>query len=136
MEARGAVNQYMPYYRKQMADGSPAGPVFTVNLAAGVTPFVRHFNGIEYTSQCYRITAQPITVTHGNYRPGPERFKTLDEFAQDHVLNGGLLCEELAVAQNRQIPNDPVEHTWESEQFQAWCLEIYGRRRQTLERPR
>lgn len=140
MEKKGAINQYMPYaggelrYSEQ-AKGHlyvpnrrpPGDPVFTINLAAGVTPFIRHFGGKEYASQCYRLTAAPV-VTYANYRPHSTKFNTLDEWSQEHVLNGGLLCDPLDEAIAHQLGQDPVEPGWEYEQFQAWCLSYYGRR--------
>ena len=147
MEAKGAINQYMPHATGRLrpnprgpgmylerAAQPPGKPVFTINLAAGTTPFVRHFDGREYASQFYRLTAVPV-VTHANYRPTREEFDALDEWSQDHVLNGGLLCAPLDEAIRKQLPGDRRGPETEYEQFQAWCLEYYGRRRPPLEAP-
>lgn len=147
MEAKGAVNQYDVYREGRFAaEGGktvykPAPkatlavfpPIFTVNLAAGTTPFIRFFEGVKYSSQCYRLTWQPVVVTYANYRPGAEAFKELTEFEQDHVLNGGLLCGKLGEVTT--LKDDPVEPSWDYERFQRWCLGKYGKRRPPMEEP-
>jgi hypothetical protein len=149
MEKKGAVNQYVPHTRGELvAEGgvtvlrrpersaiSVFPPVFTVNLAAGTTPFISRFHGREYSSQCYRPTAPPV-VTHGWYRPRLAEFDKLEDGSQEHVLNGGLLIAEVLDAAGRQLDADPVGHEWEYERFQAFCLETYGRRLGPLPKPR
>ena len=120
MEARGKVNCYEPV--------SLGKDVYVVNLSAGVTPFIRHFNDLEYGSVCYNLRRPvSVTITHANYRPTKEEFDTLDAYSKDHVLNGGLLCAELTKA--RPLPDDPVDPTWSFDRFLAFCETTYGVRR-------
>lgn len=123
MEKRGQINAYQPYKWQ-------GKPVFTINLADGVTPFMNFWDGKEYSSSCYRLAGPvAVTVTHGSYRPHRQHFVSVDASMQDHVLNGGLLCDPLALAVDRQLLNDDVDASWDYERFQAWCLEHYGKRR-------
>lgn len=121
MEALGAVNAYAPYRWR-----GPA--LWTVNLAAGVTPFIHLWRGREYVSAlyCVGVGTGRLTVTHAHYRPARDEFDALPPDVQDHVLNGGLLLAELREA--RQLPDDPVKEEWPYESFQTWCLAYYGRR--------
>lgn len=149
MEARGAINQYTPHARGIMTPNPngpgvilrrgdpPAGePVFTINLAAGTTPFIRAFHDVECASQCYRLSApRSVSVAFANFRPTRAEFDTLNGYVQDHVLNGGLLCLPLAEAVAKQLPDDPVQTDWDYERFQEWCQSYYGRRRPPLESP-
>ena len=133
MERRGQVNQYEPYPPDAE---TKLKPVFTINLADGVTPFMKLFHGKEFSSQCYRLSAVRCVVTHGWYRPQADYFGYLDEHTQDHVLNGGLCLADLDAAIRFQLPDDPVREDWSYEKFQHWCLSYYGRRRPPLEQPR
>ncbi len=118
MEAKGRINQYNAYE-------SGLERKFTINLATGTTPFIKHFDGVEYASQCYRLTQVPV-VTHAWYRPTREEFDKLSKWEQDHVLNGGLCFGELTKVQTLQ--DDPTEVTTDYETFQEFCLKYYGRR--------
>ena len=124
MEARGQVNCYEPFPYKK--DGKR---FYTINLAAGTTPFVKMFDGIHCQSICYHLRNPPaVTVGHAWYRPRPLYLENLDDESADHVLNGGLLCAELSVAIASQLPEDAVDPKWSYEQFQAFALKTYGRR--------
>lgn len=132
MESRGRVNCYSTY--KPLV-GSLHRNFFTVNLANGVTPFMKVFGGVECASSCYRLLGgtSEILVEFAWYRPSREEFEKLDDGVQDHVLNGGLLCDTLEVAVSRQMRDDVVEVATDYERFQAFCLERYGKRRGPLE---
>lgn len=130
METKGQINRYTPYRGTGRAH-------FTINLANGTTPFLKHFDGVECNSECYRfeVPTQRVRVQYAWYRPTMSEFEFLDRWGQDHVLNGGLLCGELTTAVDRQLPDDPVQADWDYEKFQVWCLETYGKRRGPLESP-
>lgn len=126
MEAKHQVNQYSSV-------AAPRRYVYVINLANGTTPFIHFFDRNEYRSNFYRITASPVVVTHGHYRPTKEEFGRLNAEMQDYVLNGAMLCEPFDVALTRQMPNDPVEIGWDYEQVQAWNLATYGKRLAPME---
>lgn len=124
MEQRGRINIYEKYDTSDYED-----PVYTINLANGVTPFIAFFAGKEFVSRMYRLHGcTGISVRQAWYRPTQPEFHSLNESAQAHVLNAGLLCAPLVLAVTRQLPDDPVMHEWDYERFQEWCLTAYGRR--------
>lgn len=131
MESRGAVNEYVPCDRDPRVGYTH---VFTINLAAGVTPFMLTVDGKQYTSFCYRLASRVATVTRAWYRPTASQFASFaNAWLRDHVLNGGLLEAPLTEAMQLQLAGDPVSPDWDYERFQAWCLETYGRRLPPLE---
>ena len=139
MEARGAINRYVPYRK---TDRLQFPSVYTINLAHGVTPFIRFFESgdkssgkIEYCSDIYRLRVSgnvTITVTHGHYRPKKEEFDKLEASMQDHILNGGLLVAKLEVAIINQLPGnvDISDVNIGYKAFQAFCQAIYGKSRE------
>ncbi len=129
MEARGQVNCYEPY----KGHHGIKKVFYTINLAAGTTPFMKMFDGIECNSLCYRLRdPRIVSITHAWYRPSPTVFKRLDEGWHDHILNGGLHCAELPIAIISQMIDDPVTPDWEYERFQEFLLKMYGKRRRPL----
>lgn len=128
MENRGQVNRYVPYKWS-------GGSICTINLAAGTTPFILFEGGREYCSAVYVLDQfEPlgqklrVKVTLGWYRPGRPEFDAKSKDLQDHVLNGGLLHLPLADAVAHQLAKDPVDPSWEYEQFQQWAEIAFGRR--------
>lgn len=120
MELKGAINMY------EVAENPPK---FTINLAHGVTPFMKSFDGVTRQSAFYRLRPG-ITiyrVTHAWYRPGREEFDALDKPNQDHVLNGGLLFAPLGEATQKQTPHDRVCEGMATEAFRVFCADFYGR---------
>jgi hypothetical protein len=123
MEAKGKVNQYV--------SGKGGQHVHTLNLSAGTTPFVAMFDGQEYTSSFYRLTAAPaITIRWVWYRPRPEEFAKLDLCVQEHVLCGGLNSGELGKA--RPLEDDPADPKWSLEQWNAFAKKTYGQQAKAL----
>ena len=128
MENRGAVNQYVPY---KWAGES----IFTINLSAGVTPAFHFFQGREYSSCCYRLSGVgKIDIAHAWYRPKRVIFDKLSVDVQNHVLNGGLNIDLLEIAMACILPFsldavciDMLRNN-NYEEFQKWCLDVYGRR--------
>lgn len=137
MEAKGLVNQY------ESKPVSKIGPnvgtekvamhcmrveihrVFTLNLAAGTTPFCTFVGGREYFSNFYQVTVSRARVEYVWYRPDRAEFGALGLEVQDHVLNGGLLSAPLG---HGTLADDPTVPEVEYEDFQIWCLSVYGRR--------
>lgn len=122
MEKRGQVNCYEPWkwFGKE---------VYTINLANGVTPFMLILGDKEYQSLCYRLRKPVLLeVTIGWYRPTASELSAFPRDMQDHFLNGGLHPAPLQEAISRQLIIDPVRPDWNFEAFQAWCLDVYGRR--------
>lgn len=129
MEAKGAINQYVPY------KNSRTGKIwYSVNLANGVTAFMKMIEGVECNSCCYRLDPRPakIIVTLAWYRPTRAEFDAMIPEWHHHILNGGLDFGEIGKVQT--MPDDPVECDWEYEKFQEWCLSYYGKRLGPLER--
>lgn len=122
MEGRGQINCYR--------DAKTYGQyVYTINLAAGTTPFIKFFDGNEYRSCCYVLPAvhfKNLTIGYGWYRPTKEGFDKLRDDSKDHVLHGGLLESPLADAIDRQLPGDTVTDSMPWEQLQAFFLKVYG----------
>ena len=122
MELKGQINGYE---RKDFGTGRQV--FYTLNLATGVTPFVKTIEGLVCQSLCYNLRdPRRMNVQHAWYRPAREEFDELHVEIQDHVLNGGLLLARLG--ERAGLKDDPTVHTVEFETFQAWCLEYYGRR--------
>lgn len=118
MEAKGLVNEYAP----KTATGRL---IHTLNLACGVTPFGITVGGTTYYSRFYEVTAGRVLVEYVWYRPAREEFDSLDTATQDHVLNGGLLRGPMG---HPTRADDPAHHGTGHEEFQEWCLAVYGRR--------
>lgn len=132
MELRGQINCYKPHLRRF----SFTTEFFTINLAAGATPFVSFFgdNNIECYSEHYNLgSPKRANVQHAWYRPTAEAFAKLEPNVQEHVLNGGLTKATLAEAITLQLPNDTVEQSWDYEQFQTFALKTYGQRLPPME---
>lgn len=125
MEKRGQVNCYVKYKGRPGID-----PVFfTINLAAGVTPFMAIINGIECNSTMYRFDPiRRLNITEAWYRPAVAEYNSMPKELQDHILSGGLVHKPIAVAITNSLMSDPVEDSWEHERFQAFVLETYGRK--------
>lgn len=121
MERKGAINMYE-------AVNFVSPPRFTINLAHGVTPFQKTFDGKPYQSAFYRLRSgiEPI-VTHAWYRPDRDEFDHLEPAMQDHVLDGGLLFDTLGLAIQKQTPKDLVSKDMPTEGFQTFCQNFYGR---------
>jgi hypothetical protein len=139
MEKIGAVNVYSPYQRQNPRAGGHGGTppdgaksFFVINLANGTTPFMLVLDKVEYASACYNLTGRlgvAVTVKYAHYRPTREEFEKLDINMQSHVLLGGLLFGEIGKVV--QLPNDPVDATWDFEMCQQFFFKTYGRRRKT-----
>ena len=104
MEDIGKVNEYVARHTDGPAKGQVTHLFHTINLAHGTTPFGVAFpypsadDVVQATSQFYRLTVKIVTVRWGWYRPTPAEFAKLADHAKWHVLNGGLLLDELAAA--------------------------------------
>lgn len=126
----GRVNEYV--YRD--GNGTPTNIFWTMNLAAGTTPFVQDFNipgelrmvPISAKSQVCKLTVNVVTVTHGFYRPGRVEFDELEEDKKNHVLKGGLLCAPLRDAIHRQEPTDDLPDLNAYSPWKAFCERVYS----------
>lgn len=128
MEKRGAINCYFERIRT-----AKAFRVYTINLAAGVTSFIKHFNdgdsflGIECHSTFYRLPSPEAFVTHAWYRPTRAELEQLDSSVVGHVGVGGLLCAPLVEALAKQLPGDLVTDVMPFQDVQAFFEKVYGR---------
>lgn len=126
----GRVNEYV--YRD--GTGKPTHIFWTVNLAAGTTPFIQDFQiegelralPIPAKSQVCMLTVRVVTATHGFYRPGRPEFDQLDEAHKAHVLKGGLLCAPLREAIARQEKTDDLPDLREYARWKAFCERVYS----------
>lgn len=137
MEARGLVNQWetkpIPTIgpncgTEKVAVHSMSVQVrrtFSLNVACGTTPFCTRINGVEYTSNCYRVMVPRVQVEWVWYRPDRAEFDVLDSGSQHHVLNGGLLRGPLG---HGTLADDPTHPETDFEAFQDFVLQVYGRR--------
>lgn len=114
MERKGQVNQY--------SSRNEQHHFFTLNLADGVTPFIKYFAHIECFSRHYMLSKAPI-ITHVWYRPHREVFDKLDKGSQDHIFNGGLIFGKLNEVMT--LHDDPIKHDVDYTLFITWANRYY-----------
>ena len=121
MESRGKINCYEP---EQPGHGMKT-VFYTINLAVGVTPFMKRFDGIMCQSLCYRLRdPRIVTVRYAWYRPSVTVFRTIPDW-HEQVLSGGLVCDKLDIAIANQMIDDPVKEDWTYEQFKNFVSLTY-----------
>jgi hypothetical protein len=98
---------------------------FTVNLNAGVTPFMARICGCGGMAQSgfYR---QPLPRNqqpeYAWYRPQPEEFANLDPDVQAHIFNGGLIK---SLHQDAKPLEDEVTPAWSYHQWREFAERTY-----------